>query len=407
MAFYSLNHSFAHSLITYMATKRDYYEILGVDKGASADDIKKAYRKMAIKYHPDKNPDDPTAEDKFKEAAEAYDVLSDVNKKARYDQYGHAGLGGAAGGGGYGAGGPSMEDIFSQFGDIFSEDSPFGSFFNRGQGGGGGQRQRVRRGSDLRIKLKLNLQEVANGSEKKIKVKRHVTCTICAGNGSKNGTAVQTCTTCNGSGQTRKVVNTMLGQMVSTSTCQTCNGEGKIVTDRCETCFGEGRILEEDVIPIKIPAGVAEGIQLSVSGKGNVPPRGGVAGDLLIVVEEEEDADLKRDGHNVVYDLHVTFPDAALGTSVEVPTIDGRARITLEPGTQSGKILRLKGKGIKELNGYGRGDQLIHVNVWTPRTLSGEEKALLEKLKHSPNFQPKPNKGDKGFFEKMKDFFHG
>ncbi len=390
-----------------MATKRDYYEILGIDKGASADDIKKAYRKMAIKYHPDKNPDDPTAEDKFKEAAEAYDVLSDVNKKARYDQYGHAGLGGAAGGG-YGAGGPSMEDIFSQFGDIFGEESPFGSFFNRGQGGGGGgQRQRVRRGSDLRIKLKLNLQEIANGAEKKIKVKRHVTCTTCAGNGSKNGTAVQTCTTCNGSGQTRKVVNTMLGQMVSTSTCQTCNGEGKIVTDRCETCFGEGRILEEDVIPIKIPAGVAEGIQLSVGGKGNVPPRGGVAGDLLIVVEEEEDVDLKRDGHNVVFDLHVTFPDAALGTSVEVPTIDGRARITLEPGTQSGKILRLKGKGIKELNGYGRGDQLIHVNVWTPRTLSAEEKSMLEKLKHSPNFQPKPNKGDKGFFEKMKDFFHG
>jgi len=389
-----------------MATKRDYYEILGVDKGASADDIKKAYRKMAIKYHPDKNPDDPTAEDKFKEAAEAYDVLSDDNKKARYDQYGHAGLGGAAGGG-YGAGGPSMDDIFSQFGDIFGDESPFGSFFNRGQGGGGGQRQRVRRGSDLRIKLKLNLQEIANGAEKKIKVKRHVTCTTCAGNGSKNGTAVQTCTTCGGTGQTRKVVNTMLGQMVSTSTCQTCNGEGKIVTDRCETCFGEGRVLEEDVIPIKIPAGVAEGIQLSVGGKGNVPPRGGVAGDLLIVVEEEEDADLKRDGSNVVYDLHVTFPDAALGTSVEVPTIEGRARITLEPGTQSGKILRLKGKGIKELNGYGRGDQLIHVNVWTPRTLSAEERTVLEKLKLSPNFQPKPNKGDKGFFEKMKDFFHG
>lgn len=389
-----------------MATKRDYYEILGVDKSASADDIKKAYRKMAIKYHPDKNPDDPTAEDKFKEAAEAYDVLSDATKKGRYDQYGHAGMGNGPGGG-YGAGGPSMDDIFSQFGDIFSEDSPFGSFFNRGQGGGGGQRQRVRRGSDLRIKLKLNLQEIANGAEKKIKVKRHVTCTTCSGNGSKHGTAVQTCTTCGGAGQTRKVVNTMLGQMVSTSTCQTCNGEGKIVTDRCETCFGEGRVLEEDVIPIKIPAGVAEGMQLSVTGKGNVPPRGGVAGDLLIVVEEEEDADLKRDGHNVVFDLHVTFPDAALGTSVEVPTIDGRARITLEPGTQSGKILRLKGKGIKELNGYGRGDQLIHVNVWTPRTLSSEEKTMLEKLKHSPNFQPKPNKGDKGFFEKMKDFFHG
>ncbi len=385
--------------------KRDYYEILGIDKSASADDIKKAYRKMAIKYHPDKNPDDPTAEDKFKEAAEAYDALSDPQKKARYDQFGHAGMGGAAGGN-YGPGGPSMDDIFSQFGDIFGDDNPFGNFFNRG-GGGAGQRQRVRRGSDLRIKLKLDLQEIANGADKKIKVKRHVTCDTCGGNGSKNGTAVQTCTTCNGSGQTRKVVNTMLGQMVSTNTCPTCNGDGKIISDRCDVCFGEGRLLQEDVIPLKIPAGVAEGMQLSVQGKGNVPPRGGVAGDLLIVVEEEEDDDLKRDGSNVVFDLYVNFVDAALGTSAEVPTIDGRARITLEPGTQSGKILRLKGKGIKELNGYGRGDQLIHINVWTPKILSAEERGMLERLRVSPNFQPKPNKSDKGFFEKMKDFFHG
>ena len=260
---------------------------------------------------------------------------------------------------------------------------------------------------DLRIKLKLDLQEVANGVEKKIKVKRHVSCTACGGNGSKNGTAVQTCSTCNGTGQTRKVVNTMLGQMVSTSTCPTCNGEGKIVTDRCDVCFGEGRVLQEDVIPIKVPAGVAEGIQLSVGGKGNVPPRGGVAGDLLIVVEEEEDPDLKRDGNNVVFDLYVNFVDAAVGTSVEVPTIDGKARITLEPGTQSGKMLRLKGKGIKELNGYGRGDEIVHVNVWTPKTLSADERSLLEQLRHSPNFQPKPNKNEKGFFDKMKDFFHG
>ncbi|MBC8153812.1 MAG: molecular chaperone DnaJ [Bacteroidetes bacterium] len=388
-----------------MATKRDYYEILGIDKSASADDVKKAYRKMAIKYHPDKNPDDPTAEDKFKEAAEAYDALSDPQKKARYDQFGHAGMGGAASGS-YGPGGPSMDDIFSQFGDIFGDDTPFGGFFNRG-GGGAGQRQRVRRGSDLRIKLKLDLQEIANGADKKIKVKRHVTCDTCGGNGSKNGTSVQTCTTCNGSGQTRKVVNTMLGQMVSTNTCPTCNGDGKIISDRCDVCFGEGRVLQEDVIPLKIPAGVAEGMQLSVQGKGNVPPRGGVAGDLLIVVEEEEDDDLKRDGSNVVFDLYVSFIDASLGTSVEVPTIDGRARITLEPGTQSGKILRLKGKGIKELNGYGRGDQLIHINVWTPKILSAEERTVLERLRTSPNFQPKPNKGDKGFFEKMKDFFQG
>ncbi|GAA4403905.1 molecular chaperone DnaJ [Nibrella viscosa] len=388
-----------------MATKRDYYEILGVDKNASPEDLKKAYRKMAIKYHPDKNPDDPTAEENFKEAAEAYDVLSDPQKKARYDQFGHAGVNGNGGYGGYGQGGPSMEDIFSQFGDIFGDDSPFGSFF--GRGGAGGQRQRVRRGSDLRIKLKLTLQEVANGVEKKIKVKRHVACNTCGGNGSKNGTAVQTCQTCNGSGQVRKVVNTMLGQMVSTNTCPTCNGDGKIVTERCDTCFGEGRVLQEDVIPIKIPAGVAEGIQLSVGGKGNVPPRGGVAGDLLIVIEEEEDGELKRDGSNVIYDLYVNFVDAALGTSVEVPTIDGKARITLEPGIQSGKILRLKGKGIKDLNGYGRGDELIHVNVWTPKQVSSEERSILERLRNSPNFQPKPSKSDKGFFEKMKDFFHG
>jgi len=388
-----------------MASKRDYYEVLGVDKNVSAEELKKAYRRMAIKFHPDKNPDDPTAEEKFKEAAEAYDVLNDPNKKARYDQFGHAGMGGAASGGGYGPGGPSMEDIFSQFGDVFGDDSPFGGFF-RGQGGGG-QRQRVRRGSDLRIKLKLNLQEIANGVEKKIKVKRHVTCTTCGGNGSKNGTAVKTCTTCNGSGQIRKVVNTMLGQMVSTSTCPTCNGEGKIVTDRCDVCFGEGRVLQEDVIPLNIPAGVAEGIQLSVGGRGNVPPRGGVAGDLLIVVEEEEDQYLKRDGNNVVFDLYVSFVDAAIGTNVEVPTIDGKARITLDPGTQSGKILRLKGKGIKELNGYGRGDELIHVNVWTPKALSSDERATLETLRNSPNFQPKPNKNEKGFFDKMKDFFHG
>ncbi|WP_128544180.1 molecular chaperone DnaJ [Larkinella soli] len=381
-----------------MATKRDYYEVLGVDKNASPEDIKKAYRKMAIKYHPDKNPNDPSAEEKFKEAAEAYDVLSDAQKKARYDQFGHAGMNGAGG-----AGGPSMDDIFSQFGDIFGDDSPFGSFF--GRGGGQQQGRRVRRGSDLRIKLKLNLQEIANGVEKKIKVKRHVACSTCGGNGSKNGTATTTCTTCSGSGQVRKVVNTMLGQMVSTSTCPTCNGEGKLVTERCDVCFGEGRVLQEDVIPIKIPAGVTEGIQLSVTGKGNVPPRGGVAGDLLIVVEEEEDEFLKRDGNNVVFDLHVNFVDATLGTSVEVPTIEGRARITLDPGTQGGKILRLKGKGIKELNGYGRGDQLIHVNIWTPKTLTSEERSTLERLRNSPNFQPKPGKNEKGFFDKMKDFF--
>lgn len=384
-----------------MAQKRDFYQVLEIAKGASEDEIKKAYRKMAIKHHPDKNQGDKAAEEKFKEAAEAYEVLSNPQKKARYDQFGHAGMGGASGGGG--RGGMDMNDIFSQFGDIFGDESPFSSFFGGGRSSGG---QRMRKGSDLRIKLKLNLEEVANGVEKKIKVKRHVTCKSCSGNGSKNGTELKTCTTCNGQGQVRQVRQTMLGQMVTTAPCQTCNGEGKIVSARCETCFGEGRILEEEVISIKIPAGVQEGMQLSMTGKGNVPPRGGVAGDLLIVIEEEAHEHLLRDGNNVVYDLHISFIDAALGASVEIPTIDGKAKIQLEPGTPSGKILRLKGKGIKEINGYGKGDQLVHVNVWTPKQVSAEERQLLEKLRESPNFQPKPNKTDKNIFEKMRDFFN-
>ncbi len=384
-----------------MAKKRDYYEVLGISKGATADEIKKAYRKLAVQFHPDKNPGDHAAEEKFKEAAEAYSILSDDTKRQRYDQFGHAGMGGAgAGAGGFG-GGFTMEDIFSQFGDIFGgSGSPFGDMF----GNGGGQRRR--KGSDLRIKLKLNLKEIANGVEKKIKVKRHVTCTACSGNGAKNGTSLSNCSTCNGSGQVRKVVNTMLGQMVSTSTCPTCNGDGKIVTDRCEVCAGEGRMLQDDMISLNIPGGVGEGMQLSMSGKGNAPVRGGVPGDLLIVIEEEEDEFLKRDGSNVVYDMHLNFADAALGTAVEIPTIDGKARITVEAGTQPGKILRLKGKGIKDINGYGRGDQLVHVNVWTPQQLSPEERTILEKFRTAPNFTPKPGANEKGFFEKMKDFFH-
>ncbi len=382
-----------------MATKRDYYEILGVSKTATPEEVKKAYRMLAIKFHPDKNPNDPTAEEKFKEAAEAYEVLSNGEKRQRYDRFGHQGMNG----GGFGGGGNmSMDDIFSQFGDIFGQGSPFESFF----GGAGGQgRRSVRKGSNLRIKLKLNLEEIANGAEKKIKVKRYVACQTCGGNGAKNGTSLSNCTRCNGSGQERRVVNTMLGQMVSTSTCSTCNGEGKIVTDRCDVCLGEGRVMEEEVIPIKIPAGVGEGMQLSMGGKGNVPQRGGMPGDLLIVIEEEPDEILKRDGNNIVYDLHLNFADAALGTNVEVPTIEGKVKIKIDAGTQAGKILRLKGKGIKDINTYNRGDQLIHVNIWTPRTLSREETTIMERLRDSPNFAPKPGKDEKGFFEKMKEFF--
>ncbi|MEP2771189.1 MAG: molecular chaperone DnaJ [Fulvivirga sp.] len=369
--------------------KRDYYEVLGVDKSASAEEIKKAYRKTAIKYHPDKNPEDAEAEEKFKEAAEAYEVLKDPQKKQRYDQFGHAGMNG----GGFGGGGMNMDDIFSQFGDIFGGGgSPFDSFF----GGGGGRGRRQRRGSNLRIKLSLTLKEIAEGVEKKIKVNRLV---------KADGVTFKTCSTCQGAGQVRKAVNTMLGQMVSTSTCPTCNGSGQIIDHRPPGVDNSGLQPKEEVISVKIPGGVADGMQLSMSGKGNEAPGGGPAGDLLIVIEEKGDDLLVRDGNNVVYDLYISFVDAALGAQVEVPTISSQVRIKVEPGTQSGKILRLRGKGIKDINGYGKGDQLIHVNVWTPKDLSADEKEKLESLRDSTNFKPKPGKNEKGFFEKMKEFF--
>ena len=378
-------------------TKRDYYEILSVAKDASQEEIKKAYRKKAIQFHPDKNPDDPTAEDKFKEAAEAYEVLSNPEKRQRYDQFGHQGV---SGGGGFSGGGMNMEDIFSQFGDIFGGGG-FDSFFGGGSRGG----RRTRKGTNLRVKLKLTLAEIANGVEKKIKVKRYVACQSCNGNGSQNGASLQTCPTCQGNGQVKKVVNTMLGQMVSTSTCPACDGEGKRVTQKCDACHGEGRELREEVIAINVPAGVADGMQLSMSGKGNVPERGGVAGDLLIQIEEEPHPLLKRDGNNVVYDQYISFADAALGATIEVPTIEGKVKIKIDPGTQGGKILRLRGKGIKDINGYGKGDQLIHINVWTPKVINNEERQILEKLRSSENFTPHPGKHEKGFFEKMKEYF--
>ncbi len=370
--------------------KRDYYEVLGVSKSASADEIKKAYRKLAIKYHPDKNPDDHTAEEKFKEAAEAYEVLSNQEKKDKYDRFGHDGL---RGGGGFSGQGMSMDDIFEHFGDIFGGHNPFESFFGGGSGSSG---RRSRRGSNLRIKLKLTLEEIANGVEKKIKVNRLV---------HADGVTFKSCGTCGGSGQVRKVVNTMLGQMVSASTCHTCNGTGQIIDKKPAGVDNTGLTQKEEVISINIPAGVAEGMQLSMSGKGNFGPGGGAPGDLLILVEEKEDEQLKREGNNVIYDLYVNFVDAALGSSVEVPTIDGKVKIKVEPGTQSGKILRLRGKGIKDINGYGKGDQLIHVNVWTPKNLTKEEKDILEKLRESPNFQPDPSQGERSFFERMKEFF--
>lgn len=369
--------------------KRDYYEVLGISKSASADEIKKAYRKLAIKYHPDKNPDDTSAEEKFKEAAEAYEVLSNPEKKQRYDQFGHQGLGGA---GGYGGSGMNMEDIFSQFGDIFGGGGGFGSFFG---GGGGGSTRRTKKGTNLRVKLKLNLQEIANGVEKKIKVKRHI---VAAGVTFKN------CSACQGSGQIKKVVNTMLGQMVSASTCGVCGGNGQIVDKKPAEADARGLIIKEEVISINIPGGVADGMQLSMSGKGNETP-GGIPGDLLIVIEELEENTFQREGNNVIYDLYISFIDAALGASVEVPTIDGKVKIKIESGTQSGKMLRLKGKGIKDINGYSRGDQLIMVNVWTPTQLSREEKETLEQLRNSENFKPDPGKSDKTFFDKMKEFF--
>jgi molecular chaperone DnaJ len=385
-------------------SKRDYYDVLGVSRSTSADEIKKAYRKLAIKYHPDKNPDDKAAEEKFKEAAEAYEILSNPEKKQRYDHYGHAGVGGASGGGGYGGGGMNMEDIFSQFGDIFGGGggSPFESFFGGQQSRGG---RRVSKGSNLRIKVKLTLEEIANGTEKKIKVNKQIVCKTCDGSGAKDRSSVSTCKTCGGSGAVRRVTNTILGQMQTTSTCPTCNGSGSQITAKCGSCHGEGVVRGEETITINIPAGVSDGMQLSMSGKGNAAPNGGIPGDLIILIEEIPHETLKREGNNVVYDLHVSIIDAALGYSAEVPTIDGKAKIKIEPGTQSGKLLRLKGKGIPEINSYHRGDEIIHVNIWTPKALSAEERGILERLRESPNFKPQPGKNDKSFFEKMKEYF--
>lgn len=381
-------------------SKRDYYEILGVAKDATPEQIKKAYRQKALKYHPDKNPGNAEAEAKFKEAAEAYEVLRNPEKKSRYDQYGHAGMGNNYGGGF--EGGMSMDDIFSQFGDIFG--GAFGGF-----GGGfssGRTSRRVNKGSNLRIKVRLSLEEILHGVEKKIKVNKFKPCSACKGTGAKDGSSYHTCQTCNGMGKVTRVTNTFLGQMQTTSVCPQCSGEGRVITDKCTTCYGNGIVKDEEVIKINIPPGVSEGMQLSLSGKGNAAPRGGMSGDLIVLIEEIPHAKLIRDGSNLLLDHYISFPKAVYGTTIEVPTLEGKARIKIEPGTQSGKVLRLKGKGLPSVNAYGRGDLLVNINIWTPQNVSKEEKAILENLDLSENFKPNPQKGDKSFFERMKDVFN-
>ena len=368
--------------------KEDYYEILGISKGATAAEIKKAYRKKAIEYHPDKNPGDSKAEELFKKAAEAYEVLSNADKKARYDQFGHQAF---EGGGGFGGGGMNMDDIFSQFGDIFGGGG-FGGF--SGFGGGGGRR--MVKGSNLRIRVKLTLEEIANGVEKKIKVKRKKVA---------QGTTYNTCGTCNGNGQVTRIQNTILGRMQTSATCSTCGGSGQVVDKKPANADADGMLATEETVSIKIPAGVVDGMQLKVTGKGNDAPGHGIPGDLLVAIEEQPHAVLQRDGDNLHYDLYVSFSEAALGTSREIDTVTGKVRIKIEAGAQSGKILRLRSKGIPNINGYGAGDLLVHVNVWTPKTLSKEQKDFFEKMSNDEHFQPKPEKEDKSFFEKVKDMF--
>ena len=384
--------------------KKDYYEILGVSKTASAEEIKKSYRKVAMKFHPDKNPGDAAAEDKFKEAAEAYEILNDADKRAQYDRFGHNAFSGGRGGGH--SGGMNMDDIFSQFGDIFGEEG-FGSFFGGGGGGRRGStgRSRGSRGSNLRVKMTLNYAEIGKGVHKTIKVKKYVGCNTCDGSGAKDKNSISTCNTCGGSGQVRRVQNTFLGAMQTVTTCPTCSGEGNTVTNKCTACKGDGRVYGEETVSIDIPAGVQEGMQLSVGGKGNAGERGGSAGDLIVQIKEEAHPDLHRDGLNVAYDLHVSFPDAVFGTQIEVPTIDGRAKIKIPPGTQSGKVFRLKGKGFPSVQGYEKGDQLIQVNLWTPQEVSDTEKIMLETMAKSDNFEPRPEKNEKSFFDKVREMF--
>ena len=385
-------------------SKRDYYEVLGVDKNASPEDLKKAYRKLALKYHPDRNPGDKEAEEKFKEAAEAYDVLSNPDKKARYDQFGHAGLDGA---GGYGAQGMSMDDIFSNLGNIFGDLFGGGGFSFSGFGDShsrGGSRS-MSRGSNLRIKVKLTLEEIDKGVEKKIKVNKYVSCKTCGGTGARNN-SYETCSHCHGTGVITELRRSLFGQMQTQSACPYCGGQGRIIKDKCPDCHGEGIVKAEDIITINIPAGVSDGMQLSMRGQGNAAPHGGIPGDLIIQVEEIPNEIFERQDNNLFYNAFITFADAAMGGSIEIPTLNGKVRVKIEQGTPSGKVIRLKGKGLPDLNGYSRGDLLVSINVWIPKSLTKEEKSILEDLGKRPNFQPNPSKQERGFFDKMKDLFN-
>lgn len=371
--------------------KQDYYEILGISKSASGAEIKKAYRKKAIEFHPDKNPGDAHAEEMFKKAAEAYEILGNEEKRAKYDRFGHQ----AFEGGGFGGGGMNMDDIFSQFGDIFGSGFGGGGFSGFGGGFGGGGQRRVK-GSNLRIKVTLTLEEIANGTEKKIKVKRKV---------QAPGTTYKTCTTCNGTGQVTRITNTILGRMQTASPCTTCGGAGQIIDKKPADADAQGLKATEETVSIKIPAGVEDGMQLKVTGKGNDAPGNGVPGDLLVGIEEKQHPTLQREGDNLHYDLYISFSEAALGASREIDTVTGKVRIKVEEGVQSGKILRLRGKGISNLNGYGKGDLLVHVNVWTPKELNREQREFFERMANDDNFKPNPELSDKSFFEKVKDMF--
>ncbi len=386
-----------------MANKRDYYEVLGVDKSASADEIKKAYRKLAVKYHPDKNPGDKVAEEKFKEAAEAYSVLSDADKKARYDQFGHAGVEGA--GPDFSGGFGNLNDILSDlFGGAFG--GGFGGFGGFGGGRGGQRQQRVYRGRDIRVRVKLTLEEIAKGVEKEISIEKSVPCTECGGKGARNSADIKTCPACNGTGQVQRVVNSFLGQTVTYSTCQQCGGEGKIISNPCRSCSGTGLVRKRETIKVKIPAGVEAGMQLTVQGEGHAAKNNGINGDLLVVIEEQEHPNLKREGNNLYYTKVISMPDAILGAEVEVPCLDGTYKMKVDPGTQSGEVMRLRGRGLPTVNGYGgTGDLYVKIAVWVPRKLDKEDKAIIESLRKKEAFKPNPTKEDKSFFDRIKDLF--